>query len=85
MEIPKTENRFDKQEQRYRKQVANAWGQNFQADFRSGYLGGILGFDVSYYGGIKLEQVKTSLLVPYYIMMMVKQKAITKLVNVLQK
>ena len=43
----KTENRFDKQEQRYRNQVANAWGQNFQADFRSGYLGGILGFDVS--------------------------------------
>lgn len=54
----KTENRFDKQEQRYRKQVANAWGQNFQADFRSGYLGGILEFDVSYYGGIKLGASK---------------------------
>lgn len=54
----KTENRFDKEEQRYRKQVANAWGQNFQADFKSGYLGGILGFDVSYYGGIKLGASK---------------------------
>ncbi|MBP6123229.1 MULTISPECIES: OprD family outer membrane porin [Providencia] len=54
----KTENRFDKEEQRYRKQVANAWGQNFQADFKSGYFADIIGFDASYYGGIKLGASK---------------------------
>ncbi|MCW2254298.1 hypothetical protein M2263_000389 [Providencia alcalifaciens] len=54
----KTENRFDKDEGRYRKQVAQAWGQNFQADFKSGYFADVIGFDASYYGGVKLGASK---------------------------
>ncbi len=85
VEILKNRNRFDKNENRYRKQVANAWGQNFQADFKSGYFADVIGFDASYYGGIKLGQVKTSPPVQFYIMMMAMRKGTTKLVNVMQK
>ena len=54
----KTENRFDKEEQRYKKQVAQAWGQNLQLDYKSGYFADVIGFDASYYGGIKLAASK---------------------------
>nr|WP_314265222.1 OprD family outer membrane porin [uncultured Moellerella sp.] len=50
----KTENRFDNKEQRYKKQVAQAWGQNLTIDYKSGYFADFIGFDASYYGGIKL-------------------------------
>lgn len=33
-------------------------GQNFQADFKSGYFADVIGFDASYYGGIKLGASK---------------------------
>lgn len=81
----KTENRFDKNENRYRKQVANAWGQNFQADFKSGYFADVIGFDASYYAVSNWGQVKTSPPVQFYIMMMAMRKGTTKLVNVMQK
>ncbi|BBG59169.1 outer membrane porin, OprD family [Providencia rustigianii] len=54
----KSENRFDANEQRYRKQVAQAWGQNIQLDYQSGYFADFIGFDASYYGAIKLAASK---------------------------
>lgn len=50
----KTENRYDSEEQRYKTQVAQAWGQGLTVDYKSGYFADFIGFDASYYGGVKL-------------------------------
>lgn len=36
------------------KTIAQAWGQGIALDYKSGYLADFIGFDLSYYGAIKL-------------------------------
>lgn len=50
----KTENRYDNEERRYKTQVQQAWGQNLTIDYNSGYFADIIGFNASWYSGIKL-------------------------------
>lgn len=46
--------KYLKEENGVRKNVHNAWGQGFAADFQSGYFSDVIGFDVTYYSAIKL-------------------------------
>ena len=46
--------KYLKEENANPKHVHNAWGQGFSADYQSGYLADIIGFDATYYKAVKL-------------------------------
>ncbi len=46
--------KYLKEEDTGKTRVHNAWGQGVGLDFKSGYFADIIGFDVAYYGAVKL-------------------------------